>query len=426
MLVEFRAENFRSIKDRIVFSMVASNDKSLEDSNVIATNVESIPKLVVSAGIYGANASGKSNFLKAISYMQAVLRESLNAPTDATFNVQPFLMDKSFEKKPSEFEITYLDGKVRYQYGFAINRERIVEEWLYVYKTAKPQCWFTRTYNTESGVDEYYFGPNLLGQKEIWKESTRRNVLFLSIAAKLNSVQLKPIYEWVINKLVIFGLDTNYSSDATIAKIGNTSEKSEVLKFLSSADFGIKDVEIDVRKVLKQNINFNLEKRISQSTFEDSEASFPVFVHETENGTGKIEFNEESLGTQRFFALTGSIIEIIRGGKILVFDELDASLHTLLARKIIELFHDPVINCNFSQLIFSTHDTNLLSNNLLRRDQIWLVEKDKYQASKLYSINDFSPRKQENFEIGYLTGRYGAVPFFRSDSLEMETDHGER
>ncbi|MET0108911.1 MAG: ATP-binding protein [Candidatus Thiodiazotropha sp.] len=411
MLLEFRVKNYKSIRDEAIFSLVASKDKSLQQTNTMETGIRSIPFVTCSAAVYGANASGKSNLINALGYMRAVVAESAALQAEQTFNVKPFLFDPETKDEPTEFEITFVKDGIRYQYGFSMTAERIMEEWLLVYKTAKPQNWFSRYYEVESGKDVFELGSGLRGQKTAWRDSTRKNSLFLSIAVQLNSEQLLPVYSWIIQDLVIFGAQGIPSNDFTIQMVQSEQGKLDVKGFLISADISIDDISVIQKKGIRQSLHYNTTTGKSETNFEEKEFMIPQFKHTTEKGDAILELHEESLGTQRLFALSGPILDILKTGKVLIFDELDSSLHALLARRLVELFHTSEINHHGAQLVFTTHDTALLRGDLLRRDQVWFIEKNSQQSSVLYPLTDFSPRKGESIEKGYLIGRYGAVPF---------------
>ncbi len=391
--------------------MVASKDSTFLNSHTLATGIKAIPKVIRSAAIYGPNASGKSNVVLAISYMTRVVAESASLQADQTFNVKPFQLDPKTKDQPSEFEITFIKDSIRYQYGFKMKPERITEEWLLVYKSSKPQLWFNRKFDNGKNVDEYEFGPKFTGQKELWKKSTRPNALFLSTAIQLNNTQMKPIYDWLTQDIVYFGAGNTHPFEFTTQLIQTESGRQEVINFLLSADISINNVSVKKTKGFKQRFQFGPNIGKQETFIEDAEILLPQFHHETSTGSAVFELIEESLGTQRLYALAGPFIDILNKGKVLIFDELDSSLHTLLARRIVNLFNSDK-NKNGSQLIFTTHDTSLLHSDVIRRDQVWFIEKDSSQSSNLYPLTDFSPRKNESFERGYLIGRYGAVPFF--------------
>lgn len=205
MLIEFRVKNFRSLRDEQVLSLVASRDKTLRDANTLSTGMSAVPGLLRSAVVYGANASGKSNLIKALQYMRGVVLESATViQPGQTYAVQPFRLDADSAKHPTGFELTFILDGVRYQYGFAMSSQRIVSEHLLVYKAFKPQRWFERHFNPATGKDVYDFGPGLKAAKSLWEGATRPNALFLSMAAQLNSEALRPVFDWFLNGLLIF------------------------------------------------------------------------------------------------------------------------------------------------------------------------------------------------------------------------------
>ena len=413
MLVEFRVKNFRSIRDEQVLSLVASKDKTLEETHTISTGLNAVPKLLRSAAVYGANASGKSTLIKALQYMRDVVLESATIiQPGQTYIVQPFRLDANSVNQPTEFEVSFLLGEVRYQYGFAMTPKRIVSEHLLVYKAFKPQRWFERYYDAESGKDIYEFGPGLKGAKSLWEGATRPNALFLSMAVQLNSESLRPVFEWFSGGLAIFNEQAQLGPQTSIQMLQQSDFRKQICNFLSSDDISIADIEVVTRKVPSQTFHFDLKAGKTEVRQEDVDDNQLVFSHVTEQGNAKFDLMDESNGTRNLLFLAGPVLDILKKGITMVIDELDTSLHTLLVRELVRLFHTPDVNTGNAQLIFSTHDTSLLdAPDLFRRDQIWLVEKDRDQASALIPLSDFSPRKNEALERGYLMGRYGGVPF---------------
>jgi AAA15 family ATPase/GTPase len=413
MLIEFRVKNFRSLRDEQVLSLVASKDKTMQDTHTQATGISAAPSLLRCAVVYGANASGKSNLIKALQYMRGVVIESATAiqPGQA-FAVQPFRLDADSVNQPSEFEITFLLDGVRYQYGFAMTALRIVSEHLLVYKAFKPQRWFTRRFDSETGKDVYEFSPSLKGPKNLWEGATRPNALFLSMAVQLNSEPLRPLFDWFLSRLVIFNEQAQLSPQMSIQMLQQAEGRKEICNFLSSADISIADIDVETRKVPAQSVHFDLVAGKTEVRSEEMEEQNLRFHHVTEQGNAMFDLMDESSGTRNLLYLAGPVLDILRKGLTLVIDEIDTSLHTLLVRELVRLFHRPEINIGGAQLIFTTHDTSLLdAPDLFRRDQVWFVEKDRDQISSLVSLSDFSPRKHEALERGYLMGRYGGVPF---------------
>lgn len=419
MLLEFRVKNYRSIRDSQILSLVASSDKDLADTHLTPTGIRTLPQTVRSAVIYGPNASGKSNLLNALSYMRAVIIESATLIRGQTYSVQPFRLDPASVHEPTEFEITFMLNGVRHQYGFSLTSERIFDEWLLVYRKAKPQQWLTRHFNIENRETTYEFSAHLIGPRKTWQEATRPNALFLSTAVQLNSELLSPIFVWIAEGILFLGAGQQPIEEDTTAllDVDDPFKRRTVREFLSTADLGISDVKTVSRTGLRQRITFSPSGEPPQIFQEERARLVPQFAHNSVRGSVHFEFQEESHGTQRWYGLAAPILNVLDNGQLLVVDELDSSLHTLLVRRLIGMFHDNKWNKKGAQLIFSTHDTSLLDGTLFRRDQVWFTEKGADQSTVLYPLSDFSPRKKEALERGYLAGRYGGVPFFTTQSI---------
>ena len=422
MLVEFRIKNFRSLRDEQVLSMVASPDKTLLETHALDTGLKAAPYLLKSAVVYGANASGKSNLIKALQYMRDVVLQSAALLPGQTFSqLQPFKLDATSGSQPTEFEVTFILAGVRYQYGFAMNAQRIVSEQLLVYKAFKPQRWFERHFDAESGKDVYEFGPGLKGAKNLWEGATRPNALFLSVAVQLNSEALHPVFDWFANRLVIFNEQSRLTPDFSVQMLKQEAQRKAICEFMRAADISIADIEVASKQAMVHTINFDLSTGKREDTAGEQAVDEVKFHHMTEHGKAVFDLVDESSGTRNLFFLTGPILDILNKGQTLVVDELDTSLHTLLVQALVRLFHRSEVNVGCAQLIFTTHDTSLLdAYGLFRRDQVWFVEKRLDQSSSLYPLLDFSPRKNEALERGYLQGRYGALPFLRNQALGVK------
>ncbi len=413
MLIEFRVKNFRSLRDEQVLSLVASKDKTLQDTHTLTTGLKAAPSLLRSAVVYGANASGKSNLVKALQYMRGVVVESATViQPGQTYAVQPFRLDAESASEPTTFEVTFILGDIRYQYGFSMTAQRIVSEHLLVYKAFKPQRWFDRHFDAETGKDVYDFGAGLKGPKNLWEGATRPNALFLSMAVQLNSEALRPVFDWFVNGLVIVNEQAQLTPQVSIQMLKEADGRKQICDFLTAADISIADIEVTTRKVPGQAVHFDLVAGKTELRTEEMEEHSLRFSHVTAQGRAVFDLMDESNGTRNLLFLAGPVMDLLRKGLTLVIDELDTSLHTLLLRELVRLFHRPEVNTGGAQLIFTTHDTSLLdASDLFRRDQVWFVEKDHHQASALVSLSEFSPRKNEALERGYLMGRYGGVPF---------------
>jgi len=418
MLVQFRIKNFRSLRDEQVLSLVASTDKTLLDTHTFSTGLKAAPYLLKSAVVYGANASGKSNLIKALQFMRGVVLESAALQPGQTFDrLHPFKLDAASGRLPTEFEVTFIVDGVRYQYGFAMTAQRIVSEHLLVYKAFKPQRWFARRFDVESGKDVYDFGPGLKGAKNLWEGATRPNALFLSMAVQLNSDALRAVFDWFANRLVIFNEQAPLSQQFSVQMLKQETQRKAICEFLRAADISIADIEVTTRQAMFHSFRFDLTTGKREEEAGEQAVDEVKFHHVTDQGKAVFDLMDESSGTRNLLFLTGPILDILNKGLTLVVDELDTSLHTLLVQALVRLFHRTEVNAGGAQLIFTTHDTALLdAYGLFRRDQIWFVEKRPDQSSSLYPLLDFSPRKNEALERGYLQGRYGALPFLRDQA----------
>jgi hypothetical protein len=401
MLIRFRFANVHSLRDEQELSLVAS----LHEGRGDLVRVEDLDvDLLRTAAVYGPNAAGKSNVLAALRFMRNAVVDShrLWWP-EGPIPVEPFLLD-SARDSPSLFEVDLLLDGVRYQYGFKLDTQRILEEWLYSYPKKRRQLWFSR----DAGAPEpFTFGKNLKGNHRIIQGLTRENSLFLSAAAENNHQALLPIHRWFRERLHFSAAESRAGDlSFTLAMLDSAPKKASVLDLLHLADLGIADLEI------------RDDRRTGLYVYDSAAVPVLEVKHRTREGLVPLPIQRESRGTQAWISLAGTILWVLERGAVLFLDELDASLHPRLALEVVRIFQDPERNPRNAQLIFNTHDTTLLGNLMgepsLHRDQVWFVEKDQEGASHLYPLTDFKPRKLENLERGYLQGRYGAVPFIAS------------
>ncbi len=413
MLIEFSVSNFRSIRDKITLSLVASTDKEMWCQNSFDSGIPEL-RLLRSVVIYGPNASGKTNLVEAINFV----RSFISTPTLFMIgqnrpDFQPFLLDAQSRKKPSEFEIHFIQNEVRYQYGFALDRSRVIKEWLIAFPEGRPQRWFERKYISKSKKDDWYFGPNFRGMHKHLETSTRKEALFLSTAMFLNNQQLKPISEWFTQKLGLCD-DGDYDFSANLNE--DNIHKEELIKLIKIADPSIEDMKVENEKMKVEPALFKELKKLDVGSSKTSDGEIEMknvmFSHKIIGSKKRVffDFEQESAGTQRLFDFSGPLLDTLSNGIVLVVDELNNSLHSLLLCYFVNLFHNPKANPNNAQLIFTTHDTSILKNDVFRRDQVWFVEKNKKNATELFPLTDFKPRNKEALEKGYLQGRYGALP----------------
>ncbi len=407
MLAEFRVTNYKSFKDEQVLSLIASAEES-KGPNSIKIGSHSILKTAV---IYGANASGKSNLIKAMSCMHEIVRDSAGYKPSDKLPVVPFLFDEETKDQPTVFEATFFIEAIRYQYGFSATKDKIHNEWLIAWPRGKPQTWFKRDLNES----EPYFGPSLKGQNKSTWDKVKENSLFLSVAAQWNHKQLSKIYKWF--RITFIELpEKTLATDVTDKMLfgGGNSEVVDgfheiAISMFRKADFGIDDFEIE--RVSVENIPFpedmpdEIKKRLT-----DHPPCRKTLFHS--GRMYSLDLEEESDGTQRFYSFMGPLIASVTIGLTLFRDELELNLHPLLTREIVKYVRDNEHGDRSAQLIFTTHDTTLLDPELFGRDQVWFTEKDKQGATQLYSLADYKEtvRKDEAMQKRYLAGRYGAVP----------------
>jgi uncharacterized protein len=414
MIVEFKVKNFRSIRDQQTLSLVASPASELSQ-NTFFSGSDTGLQLVRAAVIYGANAGGKSNFLSALLFMREfILSSAKESQQGDNIPVESFSFDQVSSKEPTEFEVTFIKCNVRYQYGFVLDESRIFGEWLLAYPSARPQQWFSRVYDKKNEKYLWKFSKFFKGGKPI-VDLTRSNVLFLSNAVKLNNEQLVPIFDWFQKDLFLIDSLTGrgLSYKKSINHLKTEDGKKRILKFMNAADPSITDIVLDTEKITEAHLptfSSKIPKEV-QDFFKKEILSRDNQKISFMHGDVSLGIGYESDGTHRLLAFAGPWLDALDEGKVLIVDEINSSLHPLVVKFLIKLIYDSEINKKNSQLIFTTHDTSLLDNELFRRDQIWFVEKDKKNSTQLYPLLDFSPRKHEAFSRGYLQGRYGALPY---------------
>jgi AAA15 family ATPase/GTPase len=415
MLLRFRVSNFRSFRDEQELSLIAGPFTDLPE---VVRHPAGIKEGVLpGAAIYGANASGKTNVIKAVRFLaSAVSRSHRDWRPDGPIPREPFMANE--EREPTEIEADFLLAGVRHRYGFRVDSRYVLEEWLYVYPKGKKQTWFHRKRGSP-----IVFGNKMPGENRTIENLTRQNSLFLSAAAQNAHEALLPIFTWLSGLSSVIGNRSVYR-EHTAGFCSKLDYKNEIARLVTVADLGISEMSVEEDKLLGKEreifeafvtiLNLNLPKE--EVTSPETQLGIR-FLHRFGNTTMPLSLDQESDGTLAYLALLGPAVDAIKKGTPLLIDELDASLHPLLAIQLVGLFNSPSSNPKGAQLIFNTHDTNLLSSGVLRRDQIWFTEKGNDATSHLYPLSDFKPRRQENLQNGYLQGRYGAIPFINPDAF---------
>jgi energy-coupling factor transporter ATP-binding protein EcfA2 len=437
MLIEFRVENYRSFHQQQTLSMVASRRvRTHRESNTFVVEGLDAP-LCKSAVIYGANASGKSNLVKAINFVKEFVGTSATQLNlgDRIPGVEPFRLDATSAQSPSRFGFAALIGTTLYEYSFAVTNRHVQTETLRVKESHKQwSTWLDRQRDRETSETTWSFKGPLSGEEALLRDKTRDNGLVLSRGAELNIDALKSLYLWFRNDVWYYDLSRKPEDlfHSTAARVQDDPEfRRRVLSMLRDADLAVTGLKVSESPVWETLVKTPGKIGTLFSQFRDWMSKeievvgeqmpkwFQVSTsHQMADAEGTIDFSlekDESYGTQRFFTLGGRLLEVLEKGSLLVVDEFDASLHPLLTRGLVELFHNPAMNQKRAQLIFTTHDSTLMDSRLFRRDQVWLTEKKKKDGStSLFSLDDFAPgtgpRNTESLAKRYLAGRYGGVP----------------
>ncbi len=415
MLIQFNFKNFKSFRDEVSLDLTATKITEHEDHVTEAAN----DKLLKVAAIYGANASGKSNVYDAFEYMTYYVDESFKfgdeeerrrKSGDSYQKVTPFLFDGNSRNEETTFEVFYVDnsentGKT-YQYGFSLKKDEVVEEWLYSKaKTARNKY---RTIFYRKKGEELEMNGFSKNHVENIKASLNKESLIVSLGSKLRIAKLKKVRDWFLsNEIVNFGDPAENFFLSRVLPEGFVDRKevqNNVVEYFASFDEAIQD--------------FNIEE-LPQEDEKDNSKSYKIDALHKMGNSGEmvsIPLKQESSGTLKMFALYPSLKEVLDQGSMLFIDELNARLHPLLVRNIILTFLSPEINTRNAQLIFTTHDIWQFSNELLRRDEIWMVNKNRDGVSELYSLVEFKDedgnkvRRDEALAKNYLIGNYGAIP----------------
>jgi AAA15 family ATPase/GTPase len=421
MLIEFQVKNYRSFRDHQVLSMVAGRFTEHTDDNTVPAEIPGFDRFLRSSVIYGANAAGKTNLLRALQMMQTLVLNSATSPPATALPYDPFKFTKSSRSEPSEFQVAFVESGTRYEYGFAFDAERIREEWLVEYVHPRGRTIFERTFNTKTRQYDWKFSEFLKGRRSLWSESTRPNALFLSTAIQLNSKQLLPVFEWFQKRLVVITGFTSLNPTLTLKLLESPEGKAKVLPFLREADLGITGIDFKREQMVVQpgTMVIGGAPIIEQVPGNPIPNLLKITLAHTGEGNEQIgmDLSDESAGTQVLFRSAGAWLRVWENGEVLLVDEIDTSLHPLLTRFLISKFHSRSTNPRNAQLIFSTHNTSFLNQDIFRRDQIWFVEKGTDGSSRLYPLTDFSPRNDEVLDNWYLRGRFGALPILNENAI---------
>lgn len=404
MLIQFSARNFKSFKDPFTLDLFTNKETAV--SNIIKSNFKNT---YASAVFYGANGSGKSNILKAYNMMRNLVlnKDKVMLSTDR-LKINTFKLSTESEDDTSAFDICFIYNNKKFKYGFEYDENIVYSEYLFVYETIQPTLIF------EYDLDEDEGKIKCTKYKSLSQKKHLKNTLFLWDVDREDIEEAHEVLNWFKETIYIEfsnakNINPSYWNNPTKPDVKNIFQI-----FIHDADFGIKDIYQDSRPVMDVYDKIpNLPKNsiVEEITVKTTHAK----LDENNNFIGDEKFNlfdDESLGTQKYFYAIGPIINALKNGSTLFLDELDASLHPILTRRLVELFNKKEINGKGAQLIFTSQDTNLLDQTLFDKEQIWFVEKDEYGASHLTGLSEYRDiRKQEKIEEKYIKGKYGAIPY---------------
>lgn len=427
MLIEFSVGNYKSFKEEVTLSMVASKltsqNKELDTNTVFPIN-EDI-SLLTSAAVYGANASGKSNLVAAMRFMREfVLTSSKDTQSGEPIPVELYALSPETLLQPASFEMVFITEGIQYRYGFEVTPERVKREWLYYVPKTREVRLFEREH------DQITLAKDSFSEGDGLQQRTRSNALFISVLAQFNSSTANLILDWFRSYSIISGLYDQQARGHTFTLLSMDSDAVDIVSFIQSLDVGINGIQMTLNEfdkstlaaLLKLSITPDGKRLVNEEMLDQLRKTFAPFSIITQHRSYTADGHEaapvsfildqqESEGTKKIFSLAGQILVNLHSGTPLVIDEFDARLHPLITREIIRLFNTKETNPKHAQLIFMTHDTNLLDKDFLRRDQIWFTEKDRFGASHLYSLAEFKVRNDASYGKDYIQGKYGAIPF---------------
>ncbi len=440
MLLSFSIINYRSIKDKITLSMLPVKSYKELSNNVI--NIDNKVNALRSAVIYGANASGKSNIIQALNEFIGFIRESSSNKFGDDIQIyDPFLLDKESFNLPVKFELEFLIKEVRYFYSVSYNDKSVLTEDLFFYPKGQRVRFFER-----KDINTFRYGTILKGEKKSIENRLLPNQLYLSKAANENLQKLSDVYLYFDQFLSVYSMLSGLMDLITPGTIIGSALQGEeggffkqFEKIITAFDVGIDSLKI--KKSTKKNKFFGLFRAEYAELFDfkntelnPTELEYEIVsLHKIQNDKVNhkelVEFSleRESAGTKNLFTLALFLLEHFRKGTVMIIDEFEKSLHPHIVCKLVQMFHDPELNINNAQLIFSTHAVNLLDSELFRRDQVWFTEKDEFGVTDLYSLSQVEGiRKDVPYDKWYLSGRFGATPIVNDPGINFNNEVQER
>ncbi len=412
MLLDFTVTNHLSLEKTQTLSMVASSLKDIQGA-ILHSPAAPAAGVLPAVVIYGANASGKSNFISALRFFRKAISTSHRlGNAESGIPCSPFAFHPDI-KASSTFTANFILNDVRYQYGFECDQDIFMKEWLLSFPNGTQRVLFNRD------KQKFRFGRSLRGENRVISQLTRKNSLFLSAAVQNNHEELTKIAFYF--ETFAFNTETNVKSLSVAQRFSKTDIDPRVITFLNRIGTGIVSYK-KTENAFPERVQA-MQKDFAGviAKYTNDEFSLPAEAHQqvsielehqaADGNRISLALERESSGTRRLLVMLGPIFKALDGGGVVIIDELGANLHTQVCEAILALFCSKETNPLGAQLVATTHDTNLLRSELLRRDQIWFAEKDSDGATEIYPLTDFKTRKGDNIEKGYVQGRYGAVPF---------------
>ncbi|MFK7946000.1 MAG: ATP/GTP-binding protein [Saprospiraceae bacterium] len=430
MILEFSVTNYKSFRDKVTFSMVADEKDKTQPQNYFESNNTMVLK---SAVLYGANASGKSNFMEAFGELRNFILTSNNNISflDSDFldsslfsEYNPFEFDEPTIKKTTEFDIYFIVKGIKYHLIFTYNENCVMTEELYYYPNGKRTLLYKRM------EEKYEFGNHLKGEKNAVENLTDLPQLFLSNGAKNKMPQLMTVYEYFENSFMVIPFLDSWTDTMYAERIArelyngeSTAYYQNFMNLIKSLDTGITSIEVEKIKNSRY-LEVRGNARLLNADYRINTYHKAISNNGIET-IQKFQIERESTGTQKLFVLIGLCLRALMFGRVLIIDEFERSLHPLISKFILSLFNNDKINIKKAQLIVATHDTELISkDNNLRRDQVWFIEKDDYGVSDLYALTDVEGvRKETPFDKWYLTNRLGGVPNLKTFNFQINFEH---
>lgn len=432
MIIDFSVKNFRSIREEQRLSFVANNRDATVPEAIIDPKLAGAEfaklRLLKGLVLYGANAAGKTNVLKGLGFLAHMVENSATDLDEGdNTGVEPFLFDDTTPGEPSEFVLRFVVEGIRYHFILVLNEKRILFESLSAFPKGREQVWYEREWDDDleaytwepARPTDYKRDPNLV-------KYTRDNALYLSTAVKFNDEQLKPIYLWFKDKVCMLRLNSDFpplSPNYTAKQVmDDPNKRARVTRLLQHADLGILSAKASERELSRDDFPGQIPDEVLDQILKQKHVRITLGHRGSDDREYVLEWEDESSGTQKFFALSGPWLNILENGYFAGLDEIESSMHPLMVRALLNLVFSEETNRKGAQLLFTTHNPLLLDTGLIRRDQIWFADKDDGGGTFLYPLTDYQPRKKESLVRGYMAGRYGAVPFIPGGLLGEESE----